>query len=49
VGIVAELRIAGDGSDVVTISVPERQRRDSGSEGWVDAEIAIKVGAWLGR
>lgn len=47
--VLAVLRIAGDGGDVVTISVPERQRRDPRSEGWVDAKIAIKVGAWSGR
>lgn len=44
----AELRIAGDGGDAVSISVPERKQRDPRSEGWVDAEVTIKAGAWSG-
>jgi hypothetical protein len=43
---VAELRIPGDGGDIVSISVPEREPR---SEGWLDGEVVIKVGAWSGR
>lgn len=46
--VVAELRIAGDGGDAVSISVPEGKQRDPRSEGWVDAEVTIKAGAWSG-
>ena len=34
---------------MVSISVPEREQRDRRSEGWLDAEVAIRVGAWSGR
>jgi hypothetical protein len=44
----AELRIPGDGNDGVSISIPEREHRDPRSEGWIDAEVAIKLGAWSG-
>lgn len=43
----AELRIPGDGGDVVLISVPEREQPRS--EGWLNAEVTIKVGPWSGR
>jgi hypothetical protein len=46
---VAELRIPGDRGDAITISVPERDHRDPRLEGWLDAEVAIKLGVWSGR
>lgn len=45
----AEVVILGDGGEVVSISLAERQQPDPRSEGWLDAEVAIKVGAWSGR
>jgi hypothetical protein len=46
---VTVLRIPGDGSDGLTISIPERDHRDARSEGWLDAEVWVKLGAWSGR
>lgn len=45
----AELRIPCVGSDGVTISIPERDFRDAGSEGRLDTEVWVKLGAWPGR
>jgi hypothetical protein len=46
---VAELRIPGDGSDGVTIAIPERDQCDARSEGWLDAEVWVKLGTLSGR
>jgi hypothetical protein len=45
----AELRIPGDGGDGVSIMIRERGHRDPRSEGWLDAEVVVKLGAWSGR
>ena len=37
----------GSPSEGVVVSVRESQKPDP--EGWVDAEVAVKVGAWSGR
>jgi hypothetical protein len=46
---VAELTIAGEGGNTVSITVRERERPNPLSEGWLDAEVAVKVGPWSGR
>ena len=48
VATVAELAIRGEGGERVTVSIPERER-DARSEGWVAAEVSVKLGAWSGH
>lgn len=45
----AELRIPGDHGEGVTIAIREREHRDARSEGWLDAEVLVNLGAWSGR
>jgi hypothetical protein len=46
---VAEVRIAGSTDDGVWITIVEREHRNPRSEGWLDAEVRVSLGAWSGR